>query len=262
MALEPSFARVERSVAQAKTLEGEVKAFTKSVPYEVTVQVDGHGPKDVAMVLRAQPTALMWSVQMGEILHNLRAALDNAVWEMILLNGGVPNPSTSGFPIKRSAGTWRQSGLRMVSGLNEAAVALIESAQPLHLTSVGGTPTQHPLWVLQELSNIDKHRLLHTTTMATELKNFRVIAQEADVEVESVTVNKGWTLDQETEVGRVRLSAASRGALLVLFDGTARIAFNEAPTARLDVTGQSVTQVIAQVGNEVIQVLTRLRRLI
>jgi len=52
-----------------------------------------------------------------------------------------------------------------VGGVCEEAAALIETLQPYNRTD--GPPEEHPLWVLYNLNNIDKHRYLNLATLGT-----------------------------------------------------------------------------------------------
>lgn len=110
----------------------------------------------------------------GDCLHNLRASLDHAVWH--LADAAVRGRKTE-FPIflnsgefyettEKGAPTYR-SGLRKITGVPDAPRTLIEDAQPFD------TPN-HPLWVLQELENFDKHRVTHTTVGAIDEVNIEV----------------------------------------------------------------------------------------
>jgi hypothetical protein len=46
----------------------------------------------------------MWGVQVGEIVHNLRSALDHSIWELVILTTGRPPalPTKNQFPIFKS----------------------------------------------------------------------------------------------------------------------------------------------------------------
>ncbi len=43
-----------------------------------------------------------FSVVVGDVIHNLRSALDHLAWQLVILDGGQPNDSTQ-FPIYESA---------------------------------------------------------------------------------------------------------------------------------------------------------------
>src|SRR5437667_11229671 len=50
-----------------------------------------------------------------------------------------------------------------IRGIDPKAQAIIEGLQPYQ---TGAAWRRHPLWLLTELSNLDKHRLLHVTSTA------------------------------------------------------------------------------------------------
>jgi hypothetical protein len=51
----------------------------------------------------APPTPLLWSVMSGNVVHNLRSALDHLVWQMVLahdVQAPKDGPKGNAFPIK------------------------------------------------------------------------------------------------------------------------------------------------------------------
>ena len=101
-----------------------------------------------------------WSVRLGEILYNLRSALDQLVWQLVLANGQVPGRHNA-FPIVMSDKDWEEQarGRWVLSGVSESAVNMIRRLQPytggMHLPFNVGA-----FWTLHALCNIDKHRHL------------------------------------------------------------------------------------------------------
>jgi hypothetical protein len=63
---------------------------------------------------------------------------------------------------------FQKHGLTMLAGVSKQAAGLIESAQPFS----AGDGATHPLWHLNQLSNIDKHRTLHLAGGTIEAFNF------------------------------------------------------------------------------------------
>ena len=53
----------------------------------------------------------------------------------------------------------------MIQGVSTSAEAIIDSLQPYHR---GANAEEDALWVLRELNNVDKHRLLLVTTITME----------------------------------------------------------------------------------------------
>jgi len=93
----------------------------------------------------------------GEFLHDLRSSLDHLAWQLVLHAQGKPTRKTS-FPIRavpsaNEKGEW--VGPDVAGGISNDAEALIGAAQPYQR---GSACSEHPLWLLHQLWNIDKHR--------------------------------------------------------------------------------------------------------
>jgi hypothetical protein len=101
----------------------------------------------------------------GDCVHNLRSALDHIVYALVSSNpdrpSGTPSTQTM-FPIRDTHAGYRHQieKLRRLDGLPDAAAALVDRMQPYHTRESGGDHTLHPLWILDKLDNIDKHRRL------------------------------------------------------------------------------------------------------
>jgi len=127
-----------------------------------------------------------WGVWVGEIVHNLRSALDILIYELARLNGAPANVRDTQFPIfryrfsrevegrsvmgfegpqgsRRPAGG---SGRKMIARLRADHQARIERLQPYRRNGIRtnlGQPLNgrwNVLYRLSELNNADKHRLL------------------------------------------------------------------------------------------------------
>lgn len=116
-------------------------------------------------VRHKQPVPPQWSAIVGDCLYNLRCCLDHLVWQLALEKGQAPDAKTE-FPIfldrdkyletKKDGTPTERSGLRKIMALPAPAQQIIGGAQPFAVTK--GVPSMHPLWLLHELSNSDKHR--------------------------------------------------------------------------------------------------------
>ena len=109
-----------------------------------------------------------WGVIAGEIVHNLRSALDGLVWQLVLLHGDEEPGEHNQFPIyttdklKKPGKPERLAS--MLRGVGNTHRAFIEEVQP-YLGSDSPHDQNHRFsldW-LQWLSNTDKHRFLHPT---------------------------------------------------------------------------------------------------
>jgi hypothetical protein len=91
----------------------------------------------------------------GDILHNLRCALDYVACGLV---GDGNITSKTKFPIRRDAEDWEVSGLRMVDGASKDAIEALRRIRPYERGNA-------ILYVLHALNNIDKHRLLLIVTL-------------------------------------------------------------------------------------------------
>jgi hypothetical protein len=91
-----------------------------------------------------------------EFSHHLRAALDNLLWQLVLLRGGTPTSKTQ-FPIYER-GKRYESSVWMLRGVSADDRALIERYQPFQEgVRAADTYLSHLAW----LNNMDKHRFVH-----------------------------------------------------------------------------------------------------
>jgi hypothetical protein len=119
------------------------------------------GINKVIRLVVGSPPDPKWDVEIGAIAVQLRSVLDVAVTQ--LSSGIAGRPKKPQFPIylwgtRRSGdSSYVKGGAKMVAHLPTDERALIESAQPYH---AGNLRWRHPLWLLHELSNVDKHNAL------------------------------------------------------------------------------------------------------
>jgi hypothetical protein len=96
----------------------------------------------------------------GDCLQNMRSALDYLIYELVLANGGKPNRKHM-FPIAMSEDQYERDGIHKIKGIHPRAAAFIDALQPYLLEH----PSESPLYVLDELTNLNKHRRPIITTM-------------------------------------------------------------------------------------------------
>lgn len=99
----------------------------------------------------------------GDCLQNLRTSLDYLVWELVLVAKNTPGKKSM-FPITFKVKSFQDAlSAGQLQGVDPAAITLIESLQPYH----DGQPDATSLAVLNELTNINKHRRLLLTDYST-----------------------------------------------------------------------------------------------
>jgi hypothetical protein len=73
----------------------------------------------------------MWSIYIGEIVHNFRSALDHIVWE---LAGRPPRTHKTPFPIFENEAGFNERGTnQFLKGVDGAVISLIKSEQPFFM---------------------------------------------------------------------------------------------------------------------------------
>jgi hypothetical protein len=120
---------------------------------------------------------LRFSLLAGDLVHNLRSALDYLAYQLVRLDNGKPGRRTA-WPIfgEKPVGRSLSRYNAMVKGIkNEDALVMIDWFQPHKKPA---NLLRENLELLAELDNIDKHRLVRpAVTLLTDLR----IGQEAIV---------------------------------------------------------------------------------
>jgi hypothetical protein len=152
--------KITRAQHQLRALDQRLQRFAERHPYQIREEFHlrpGEEIGDYAYIIEAVGIPKVeWGVLIGELVHNLRSALDHAIYAA----AEKPSRETQ-FPIFNSHQDWSKRSCSMLYSVPEHVVSLIEEAQPYRSPE----PALHVLAVLRQLSNHDKHRLLHTAAM-------------------------------------------------------------------------------------------------
>jgi hypothetical protein len=99
----------------------------------------------------------------GDCLQCLRSTLDYLIWELVIAAGNEPKDSNS-FPIALKEKAYKNEiGKRFrLDGVCEEVLPIIDSLQPFKQA----IPHSAPLAVLDNLTNINKHRRVLLTTLS------------------------------------------------------------------------------------------------
>jgi hypothetical protein len=139
-------------------------AWNNSGTYTFAEHLEPETGETIAtLLLREEPPWEAWALVLGECLFNFRSALDNLAFELAAKRHGAPLPAaaakTSAFPIFGSQPPSPQQIQDRIGLADPAAQTVIQALQPHHR----GTPgfESDPLYILDKLCNLDKHRALH-----------------------------------------------------------------------------------------------------
>ena len=156
---ESVFLKLTRAQEHLDAFKGELAAFQNGNPYTVHHQMN-HDRREVTyylVVVREAPARL--GLMIGDCVQNLRSALDHLVFNLPRAAGTDPKwERGSQFPICDTPDGFAGIVNRYLLGVDPAAITAVERLQPYD----GGNPPEgKPLWYLRELSNLDKHRIIH-----------------------------------------------------------------------------------------------------
>ena len=158
--------KIERANKHIRELQAAILAFNATNPHEISAKRDSQMRKLIYYILRAEPVPVEIAMISGDILHNLRSALDHLAYQLFMVGtGGVGDPRHVYFPIFDDAAKYKTGAGGKVKGMRQDAVDAIDAIKPYK----GGNDT---LWRLHKLDNIDKHRLL--ITVGASFSNFNV----------------------------------------------------------------------------------------
>jgi hypothetical protein len=175
--------RLDRAEEHLATLGRALQAWRDQNPSPILGRGNPEKTRhDFYASFEVQPDLVGWGIVFGDAIHNLRAALDNLVWECASRDG--PPPKQTEFPVfvdrdryfapqkDRGGGQWKMSGIR-----NEAVRRAIEQVQPW---SCAKPPEHDPLWVIHEFNNADKHRVITPVLLVPRTLETSISLEYAD----------------------------------------------------------------------------------
>jgi hypothetical protein len=168
-----SRAKLAHSEHHRKGIESEIEAFAKSQPFTLRSEHNlkaSKGPIRFSyFVATATDPPEPWALVAGDVIQNIRAALDHAIWEIVVKKKGPKfaqaNAPKIDFPIVDDSTRFPKPRLVQI-GVPDRIITVIEDAQPY--VRQKDAPRDDALWLIRALSNVDKHRLLHVISCIPE----------------------------------------------------------------------------------------------
>lgn len=151
-ALNDAFRRVERADQHLADLSAEIASWREAQLGMLGVEAAEGGRVAMLMNYGFQGPPPEWSVVIGELIYNLRAALDYLVYGLAWVGSGVEQSRTQ-FLIEDDEASFRGRAAQGLCGVLPQQVEGIRALQPFR----GCTWTRE----IRDLSNQDKHRALH-----------------------------------------------------------------------------------------------------
>jgi hypothetical protein len=239
-------AKLDRAIEHLETVEAACDHFMKSLPYTVTTEFESDPGCYVARFRRRREMPLAVGVIVGELIHDLRSALEHVAWVLAASNTDDvaklwETRNEISFPMaKRPEAFDSHSLLAYITGPMRT---VLDSLQP----HTRGNPYQvdrHPLAALHDFWNVDKHRVVHGAI--------------GEIDVSTVS----WTpmaLDADELLGgEVDVEPLDLGGLLSDGEPIAHVRFrgleNPPGTTKVEMAGQPTVRVLFRAGDRAVSV--------
>lgn len=178
-----------------------------------TYKIDEKG-HSVISLRKTEPLDSNLPLIVGDCVHNLRSALDHLVYQLAILNGAGPDAaSKTAFPIYLKPNVFKNVvNDKVAPFISSTALTEIEALQPYNATD---PPELDPLWVLSQLDNFDKHRLLVVVAQEVRLDSFEVSTSAGQRIKQSVPDSEWHSAVEGAELLRFDFSTGSPVAVNV-----------------------------------------------
>lgn len=161
--------KLNRAAYHIGILDEEIAEFRREHP--ITTFGEFAGSRALLVKVRVPKTPdLRWGVMLGDVIHNLRCALDHGVWQLVQRNvkAGFKVAPTEAqqrliqLPIAHTRRNFENAPVMRF--LTTRQITFLRSRQPYRRPWPDATPLSELAW----LSNTDKHRVVHATHFALE----------------------------------------------------------------------------------------------
>jgi hypothetical protein len=173
----PDYASVYAKLGRAEELlhgiDDEVRAWQDSKPYSFFTKFNlDYTRASLVIKVNSEPQIIRWSLIVADIFHNLRCALDHLVWAIAVHEDPClisTNDAVLAFPIWDTRPN--SNDRRRIERLSDPVRTVVESMQP-HARPQTTFPL-HPLSILRNIDNANKHKLLKLVVASTAFGNIK-----------------------------------------------------------------------------------------
>jgi hypothetical protein len=200
-------AKLDWAEKNLDSLNAELKTFFEDDAQTFVTKFDEADQAHVITFKEANKIPIEWGIALGNIVHDVRSALDHLVYQLVLLAGATYHRRHQ-FPILDHPNDWigkvneppKKGKEGLLDFIDLQHVAVIESVQPYQ--PVTGLPR---LKTLRRFSNTDKHRLIHAARASiTGTPQITVFVTIPSVISDLRAPKPGTTVEDGTEVARFR----------------------------------------------------------
>ena len=190
--------------------------------------------------------SLSYATAIGDIVHNLRSALDHLVFELAFLGlRGQSFPEKVAYPASTTRANWKGRHVQgtMLKGVLQKHRTMIYRTQPCYRKKDAPSDPRtvlrrkrHPLTDLENLWNHDKHRMIQPVAIAP-IRMTATITSHPDCEIVGTPrLNRGFfgrRFEMDTEMLTVPVRITGPDAKVnVQFEGEGEIGFRNGLPAR------------------------------
>ncbi len=178
--------RIRRAREQLRLLHPELTRFAEKQRERIVHHVES--TRQIWLVEGDNEfVPIDYAIHIGDVLYNLRSALDHTVWQLVIANGQEPDRGNA-YPICRDQAAFDIAKGRALKGVSFEAQEAILQYQPWR-------PSQHglDLWLLHIMSIHDRHRHL---LMAAGYSGGPMIGDVSSLKPDSMVTVSTWLLNK------------------------------------------------------------------
>lgn len=162
--------KLKRADQNIRNLKTEIDLFVSQGQYPVMPKHDDKAWQEAVNYHRDKVIPLRLSVLAGEIVHQLRSALDHIVWIFSDSATRLNHPNAIEFPVFESRpldkGELRRYQRKVQGITNNQVLKFISALQPYH---AGADAPNQPVCIIHNMDRFDKHRELMIVNSAVNL---------------------------------------------------------------------------------------------
>jgi hypothetical protein len=147
--------KINRAKKHLAELSAEISAYHGRNPYRIISDKESKPGHELYRIEFIEAIPLEWGTMVGDVIHNLRAALDTLATALVIANGKTSRSviKNTYFPIGSTQKLFDQKLPKDLRGASDVARQIVQRLKPYK----GGTDA---FWRLHQLDILDKHTLL------------------------------------------------------------------------------------------------------
>jgi len=230
-----------RAQEHLELLEREINECVAAIANEnghtISRHFDPDGSQEILtlQLIAPAPSLLRWSTMTGEIVSLYRSSLDNAIYALSVNANPAERHDRVAFPVfrhkhefearKKNGAMAVTSGDYKVRQIPDPAKAIVQRVQPFDRTDEA--VRTHILWLLDQLWDIDKHRLPIVAALGANL--ISVGTTLADRTPFMWSASSRLDVVDGAEVGRIRFEPGTHPQVDVDFQATIEVVLRDPP---------------------------------